>query len=295
MVSNTERLSKRLALMRRAGMVGGDTSNILVRRAVNGADLERAYMLVYETFLERGYIDANRFGIRIRPFEALPEMATFVAEVDRRIVGVMSIVPDSEDVGLPSDSAFGEELGELRSSGRRVAEVTNLAIAPEYRRSGVLMEMARPVHAHAVAMDYDDIFIAISPGHAGFFEDILQFDPQGSARSYAAEKTDIVEGKRWNLRTLEGRLREADAALGHDAFLHHHFYAGNACHLYVRPWATIARRAFREVEVLRRLFVERSDLLQRCTEAQREAIGRRWGDVIFRAVYEEQMADLALA
>lgn len=290
-----DRFARKVALLKRVGLFDTDDKSITVRRAIAGEDLTRAYELVHDVFVGEGYIDPKPGGIRVRPFEALPEMATFVAEADGQMVGVMSIVPDSPDMGLPADKCFKTELHRLRDAGRKVAEVTNLAVLSAYRRSNAFMELAKPILAQALSAGCDDVFIAISPGHAGFFQDVLQFEPWGERRSYSDEKMDIVQGKRWNLRTLERRLLDCDRLLGDDACLHEHFFPGNAYHQYVRPWALMAKRAFLAPDVLRALFVDRSGLLERCTPEQRLAISRRWGSAIFADVYYGETVELALA
>jgi len=289
------RLAKKVALFKRIGFIdAGSSRRIRTRRAITLSDLEAAYGLVYEVFREKNYIDQMPGDVRLRPFEALSEMATFVAEVDGEIVGVMSIVLDSEDLGLPSDKAFRDELGHLRSLGHKVAEVTNLAIHKDHRSSAVFMSLAQPILAHAMSVGCDDIFIAISPGHAGFFQEVLQFEPWGDARDYSAEKADTVVGKRWNIHALEGLFMAADEQLGDDAFLYRHFFSENACHQYVRSWSIIAARTFLDQAGLRKLFVERSGFLGRCTQCELDAIRSRWGDTLFNEVYCAEMMDVAL-
>jgi hypothetical protein len=295
MLLEQKRLRKKVALFKRIGFIGGNSQEIRTRRAITLTDLEAAYELVYQLFLAKDYIDATPEGIRLRSFEALPEMATFVSEINGEIVGVMSIVPDSPDLGLPSDKAFRKEIDELRKQGRKVCEVTNLAIRRDRWNSGVFLSLAQPILAHALSIDADDIFIAISPGHAAFFEGVLQLEPWGDARDYSKEKADTVEGKRWDLRSLEASLREADGLLGEDAFLHDHLFAKNSHHHYVRSWATLARRMFMEPEPLRRLFVERSHFLSRCGSEVLDAIRRRWGDVVFDQVCSRETAAVGVA
>jgi hypothetical protein len=295
MAHHEARLAKQVALFRRMGMFGVDDRTIVVRRAVTLEDLSAAYALVHDVFVDKGYIDPRPGRIRVRAFEALPRMATFVAERDGMLAGVMSIVPDSADLGLPSDQGFHQELDRLRDERRRICEITNLAVRPEYRRSNAFPELTRACFAQALAWDQDDIFIAISPGHAPFFEEILQFDPWGDERSYSADKDDIVQGKRMDLRQIAERWRETDRRLGGDAFLHDYYYDRNPYHGYIPPWAVVARRLFLSAESLRHLFVERSGLLESCTEEEREAIRRRWGDALFDAVCCGQFADFALA
>jgi hypothetical protein len=279
------RLSKKVALFKRLGFIDPVAHRIRTRRAITLEDLEVAYALVHEVFLEKGYIDPTPGNVRLRPFEAMPEMATFVAEIEGQIVGVMSIVPDSPDMGLPSDKAFHSELGQLRAKGRKVSEVTNLAIHKDYRNSGVFLSLAQPIVAHALSAGYDDIFIAISPGHARFFEEVLQFEPWGDERDYGgSEKADFVEGKRWDMHALEGLLIAADQELGDEPFLYKHFFTENVSHQYVRPWSIIAARVFKDQVGLRKLFVERSRFLDRCSPDQLAAIRARWGGPLFDEV-----------
>jgi len=288
-------LRKKVALLRRMGHFSPPDPNVQIRRAVAEHDLRDAYRLVHDVFVNKGYIDLKPTGIRLRAFEAIPEMATFVAGTEGRIVGVMSIIPDTPDMGLPSDAGFEKELDELRRAKRRVAEVTNLAVAPRYRRSNVFTELARAIHAHAVAMHYDDVFIAISPGHVGFFKDILQFLPCGDARNYSSEKDDTVVGLRWNMRTLREQFADADSRLGDDALLIDHFYENNPCHDFVLPWATVAKRTFLDARVLCQLFVDGYNALDHFTPDQREAIRRRWGEAVFAEVCHGQRPEMAPA
>jgi len=289
------KLAKKVALLKRMGMSAEGDTSVIVRRAITGHELERAYELVHQVFVEKGYIHPEMKGIRIRPFEALPEMATFVAQTEGEVVGVMSIVPDSPDFGLPSDHAFAAELDAFRLRGRRVCEISNLAVDPAYWRSNVFPELTRACFAHALAWGCDDMFIAISPGHAQFFEDVLQFSHAGDARNYAAGKDDIVEGKCMDLRTIERRAMDVDRQLGDQAFLHRHYFTNNPYHACVGPWARIARQAFLKPETLRALFIERTGLLEHCSPEQRDGLCHRWGTLVFDAVYHEASVSLALA
>ncbi len=275
---------RRIMLLKRTGLFD-DTSNIVVRRAMSCADLAAAYGLVHRVFVEKGFIPPTPNGLRIRAFEGLPEMATFVASVNGETVGVMSIVPDLEGIGLPSDQAFSEELGVLRSAGRKLCEITNLAVLGAYRRSNAFTELTRACFAQALAWKCDDIFIAISPGHALFFEEVLQFDALGGRRSYSAQKMDIVEGKRLNLRTVKELWSDVDRHLGDQAFLSDYYYQNNPYHNCVEEWTLQAAKAFLDAKLLHELFVERSRLLDWCTPQVRKVIESRWGRELFACVF----------
>ena len=275
---------KRIALCRKMGLFGEVEEGMSIGRAVTAVELESAYQLVHDVFVEKGYIPVMEGGIRLRPFECVPNMTTFVARDRGRVVGVMSIVPHHPDLGLPSDQAFSEEIGALRAAGRRVCEITNLAVEGKYRRSSAFTELTRACFAQALAWQCDDVFIAISPGHAMFFEGVLQFDACGDQRSYSAEKMDIVEGKRLNLREVHDRWATVDAALGEDALLVQYYLTDNPYHQKVGPWADVAEVFFLQPRLLRRLFVERSGLTARLNERALAALRREWGEVLFRMV-----------
>lgn len=281
------RLRRRVSLFKRVGMVAREAANnsIRIERAVSAEDLRAAYKLVHDVFVFQKYITPQNSGMRIRIYEALPEMATFVAKVDDQVVGVMSLVPDSAELGLPSDRVFGKELGRLRKMGRRVSEVTNLAVAEEYCKSSVLLELSRCICAHAVNSGVDDMFIAISPGHSAFFETILQFDAWGEARNYGHDVVDMVEGKRLDVNAIADRAASADKLLGKDAFLYDWFVANNPEYLRTAAAATWADRAFRHAAVLKSLFGAGGELLRQCTPDQLRVLRRRWGEAIFESVF----------
>lgn len=280
------RLRRRVSLFKRVGMVAREApSNIKIQRAVKAEDLKAAYKLVHDVFVFQKYIMPQTSGMRIRIYEALPEMATFVAKVDGRVVGVMSLVPDSQELGLPSDRVFGKELTELRRIGRKVGEVTNLAVVEEYCKSSVLLELSRCVCAHAMNIGLDDMFTAISPGHSGFFEMILQFEPWGEARNYSQSGIDMVEGKRLDVGAIADRARAADRLLGEHAFLYDWFVANNPQILHTAEAQTWAERAFKHVDVLLQLVGTGGEMLRNCTPKQLQALRRRWGAAVFAKVF----------
>lgn len=300
--SAAERRRRRIARFRRFGLMNGCGPEVVIERATSIQDLAAAYSLVHQVFHdERSYITPQQGGMRLRVFEALPEMATFVAKIDGQVIAVTSLVPDSPDLGLPSDQAFGRELGQLRASGRLVAEVTNLAVDPMYRNTPVFFDLTRCCFAQAEACGYDDLFVAISPEHGAFFEHVLLFEPCGDRRSYSDKILDIVEGKRLDLHNIEQRAIDTDALLGPEAFLHDFYFSGNRFHRYVKVWPKQAARLFSAAHLLRELFVKRTGFLARCTPDELEAIRRRWGSVLDQVLAGDappalaEAADVAMA
>ena len=292
--------SKRMALLRRMGLFGSDTKGAVIRRAVTIRELEAAYRLVHDAFVEREYIRPTSSGLRVRPFEALPETATFIATVGDEVVGVQSIAVNNPEMGLPSDGVFRDEIDVLRigesaiasGSGHLVCEATNQAIAPAYRKSAVATELMRCMFAHALAVGCDELITTVSPGHARFYE-LLGFEQVSPVRSYSATVDDPVVVMRVNVAELIGRAAAAnDDSEEATIFIKCRCLASNPYREKVRQWEAEAAEVFEDAEALRTLFVEKSGLLLECSDEEREAIRRCWGDALFGAVCPNQVAEL---
>jgi len=89
--------------------------------------------------VERGYIKPTECGMRVRCFEALPETATFVAHVKGEIAGVLSVVGDTPEFGLPADRAFKGEI-DLRGIVRGLIARGTRAALPVVVESGTPLE-----------------------------------------------------------------------------------------------------------------------------------------------------------
>jgi hypothetical protein len=209
---------RRIEVMRRSGMLGGNPFAGEIRRAVEDGHIAQARDLAGDVYAQLGYSLPRPSG-----------MVAFVGIAAGNVVGVMGIVPDSV-AGLPSDTAFAAELGALRDEDLRLAEVTNLALQPAYRRTSLFFDLARACFAQALVWAVDSVFIAICPKHTGVFGDVLQFAECGAARNYSPEVADIVAGMLLDVRTAEARFSEVDRALGDGAFLVDAFFGGNPFH-----------------------------------------------------------------
>jgi hypothetical protein len=263
--------------MRKAGMFDTHRSGATIERAVTVSALKEAYSLVHDVYVDKGYIQPCAGNARVRKFEALPETATFIARVRGRIVAVTSLVPDSPDLGLPSDHTFCAELGLLRSEPGKVCEISNLAVAPEYRRTSVFLQLTQACFAHALATGCGNLFIAISPGHVPFFRDILQFEPWGPRRCYCEEVEDIVEGMKLCIPEVESLGRQLDHQIGPEgAFLYDFYFATNPYHGHVRNWAAWADGTFSDPLMLKAFLHFCSRLLERCDIDEIDAVRRHW-------------------
>ncbi len=267
-------------MLQRSGLFGGDTKGAIIERACSAQDLRAAYRLVHDVYVSTGFILPDPAGIRLRTFETSPDTATFVAKVDGRVIGVLSVVADSQDLGLPSDTAFRPELDRLRSEGLRMCELTNQVVAPEYRKSAVATELMRCAIAHGVKAGFHQAVAAISPSHDGFYQ-LLGFHAIGSMRSYSEEVYDPVVAMAMNLNAFRGAFSGGSAT---ERFVYRFAVDENPYLREVGEWNSRSHDCFLSVDNLIRLFVREKNFLDTRTRPELQAIQFRWGRKLFAAV-----------
>jgi ribosomal protein S18 acetylase RimI-like enzyme len=277
---------RKMALLKHAGLFGDDKKGATIRRAYTARDLRQAYRLVHDVFLGTGYMRPEPAGIRLRMFETCSETATFIAERNGVVVGVLSVVGDSPELGLPSDAAFKPELDSKRRSGARLCELTNQAVAEMYRNSAVPTELMRCAIAHGMKAGYDESVATVSPGHNGFYE-MLGFRGLGSERSYSTKLHDPVVALTMDLDRYRQTQNESE---GIEAFLHE--YAGFDSQFLdqVGVWAQQARSHFHTPGLLQELFVNERNFLAECTPKELEILEKRWGEDTFFTVAKKSAA-----
>ena len=116
-------------------------------------------------------------GLRLSLHHALPSTKVFVARDRGRVVGTVSLIEDSF-IGLPMEELYREELDRLRAQGRRVSEVSALAIDERYKTAGVsiLSQLILLLVVYAVEIRHrDDLCIAINPRHLRFYQRLFPY------------------------------------------------------------------------------------------------------------------------
>ena len=179
---------KRLARLVRTGaafdMVFEDTLPIgrtyRYRVAADMATRDRVYRFAYEIY-NGVALASNGDGRVVSPHDAGPETFTLLAEDGAgTAVGTLSLVFDSER-GLPCDEIYWLETGRLRAEGRRMAEVTRLALRkdmPDSRR--VLLRLFNLIYIYARRVrGYTDFVIEVHPRHLKYYERAMCFEKLG--------------------------------------------------------------------------------------------------------------------
>jgi hypothetical protein len=174
--------------------------------AITRNDLRQAQRLVHDVYVARGLRDPDS---RRHPTSA-GRAVVFVARVDGAVGATLSLLLDSPR-GLPVDTLYGHELAALRAAGRRLAEVSALAVDAHWR--GGALALVRPlvqllgVYARDVE-SADELCIAVHPRHAPFYEGGFGFSRFGDEKPYSAVRGAPAVGLRLDLHRppLEGAL-----------------------------------------------------------------------------------------
>jgi hypothetical protein len=186
-----------------------------VALAVTRADVDAASRLVHSCYLRRGYVKASHDGRHASPYLAMSSTAVFVARVDSAIVATVSLIADSER-RLPCDALWAADLARFRAGGRRVAEVSALAVSEGWRTTGLrlLKPLVRAVGVYGRDIArVDTLCIAVNPRHVAFYEAFLRFRRFGSLKPCDAVNGAPAVGLYADLRQLDRPLDDGFAAV----------------------------------------------------------------------------------
>ena len=96
-------------------------------------ELEACFRILHDAYVAAGFMKPDPSGLRVTVYHALPTTTTLCAKWDGRVVGTLSMIREGV-FGFPLQSVFN--LGALRSRTGKIAEVSALAIDPQFRRTG---------------------------------------------------------------------------------------------------------------------------------------------------------------
>jgi hypothetical protein len=172
--------------------------------------LEQAFRLVHDQYVARGYMSPAPSGWRLSLHNALPSTRVFVARSGGRVVGTLTLIPDSP-LGLPMSEIYSDELAALRQSGRRIGEVSALVVDPEYKQIGmaILMRLIRMMIIYAAeAAGLEDLCIAINPHHAALYRKAFDFQTIGPIKHYGKVNGAPAVALRLDLGLVRALIRE---------------------------------------------------------------------------------------
>ena len=146
-----------------------------IRIASSDVRRHSASMLIQKMYERRGYY--------LPMLKGDPYRITVLVYQDERVVGTTTLGLDSTQ-GLLADEVYGAELDELRKQGRKICELTKLAIDDANVDSrhiiAVLFHLCKIYgqNIHGAS----DCVIEINPRHSLFYQRLLGFAPFGPER-----------------------------------------------------------------------------------------------------------------
>jgi len=194
--------------------------NLTYCLAKSQKEKKEALFLVEKEYIKQDYIDPKNSDCKL---EISKFSATFVAKLNGKVAGTVSIVFDSES-GLPMDDIYKDELEKFRNSNKKIVEVCRLATDNDFlKNSGVfdkkrnslslLISLFKLVFHYSIYKNIDYICISINPKHDLFykslgFEDIggLKYYPSVNNAPALAKAIRIDELKTKNKKSLIGNL-----------------------------------------------------------------------------------------
>lgn len=140
----------------------------------------------------------RRFAWRGYSTEALAHHAdeanrlTLAAWQHGELVATLTLARDSAE-GFQADALYASELSRLRRTGRRLCEVSRLAVDPGHSCPRLLRAL------FAAALEYgsqrfaaSDVVIGVNPRHAAYYQRRMGFRQIGAQRHYARVGAPVV-------------------------------------------------------------------------------------------------------
>lgn len=132
-----------------------------------------ASMLVQKRYAWRGFPKAH--------LKKYPNRITILSYHQEKIVGTVTVGYDSEE-GMMGDEIYKPEIDALRAQGKRVGELSKLAIDENIGSKQLLASLVHIAYLYGVIHECTDAIIEIVPRHKNFYEKMLGFKQIGEER-----------------------------------------------------------------------------------------------------------------
>ncbi len=179
-------------------------------------ELEKAYALVYKEYLKKGFTSENSYGLRFSFYNALPETTTLIAiKDDSEVLATATIISDSA-LGLPMDDIFETELEQLRSDGKKICEITMLAVDADFFKhnfpalpfssSSYIFSFFKLIFDYVQdIIGFDIMCAAVHPHRKAIFDHLL-FQDFGTEKSYYNANGAPAIAKYLDVHSVEERF-----------------------------------------------------------------------------------------
>jgi hypothetical protein len=152
--------------------------------ADSARELLEAYHLLYHEYVHAGYAQENKNEILLTKHHLHPKTTVLLAKSESAVISTATLVPDSNQFGLPMDDLYGKELESLRRQRRKVVEVCSLASSTQrFSRIGI-HNFTRLLFLYCVFLDVDDVCVMVNPKHVPVYKRLCDLELFGEEKHY---------------------------------------------------------------------------------------------------------------
>ena len=149
---------------------------LVLKIAETRQELEACFKLLHDAYVSSGFMKPAASGLRATIYHALPTTTTLCAKFDGEVVGTLSLIRESV-FGFPLQAIF--DLKEIRARGGKIAEVSALAVHPDFRKTGgvILFPLMKFMYEYCTTFfDTRHLVIAVHPTRIEMYESLLLFN-----------------------------------------------------------------------------------------------------------------------
>jgi len=166
-------------------------ARLVLKIAETQDELEQCFRILHDAYVGSGFMRPDPSGMRATPYHALPTTTTLCAKYEDRVVGTISMIREGV-FGFPLQSVF--DLERVRGKGGQIAEISALAVHPDFRKTGgaILFPLMKFMHQYCTEFfDTRHLVIAVNPDKIELYEALLFFE---RLQETAVDQYDFANG-----------------------------------------------------------------------------------------------------
>ena len=183
---------------------------LVLKIAETREELEACFKLLHDAYVSSGFMKPAESGLRATIYHALPTTTTLCAKFDGAVVGTLSLIRESV-FGFPLQAIF--DLKEIRVRGGKIAEVSALAVHPDFRKTGgvILFPLIKFMYEYCTTFfDTRHLVIAVHPTRIEMYESLLFFNrlTENEVANYDFANGAPAVGASLDLRTAPRKYKQ---------------------------------------------------------------------------------------
>jgi hypothetical protein len=258
----------------------GDIDRPAIKIAEEPDEYRQAFAIIYEEYLKETYAKPHDSKLLYSVYSMLPKSVTFIFKSYLEVLSTVTLVQDTKLFGLPMDCLYKNEIQALRDSGRKVAEVANLATRRVNRWSNLMIYLAKALYRYALFCNVNDVVIMVNPKHVRFYKEILLFEEFGEEKYYESVGAPAI-ALRANMDSFSKSLEGAYSETDFETDLYSFFVKVNNDIIEPEMQYSVEKNKLLDMQLARELFKARPELLQNLDPKQREYLEVAYHQALF--------------